>query len=299
MERTYPYGQDAVKLVSTEWLDKNLVSGEMTVLDVQPNMHDYIMEHLPASVYLNENIFRLMIDGVPGRYAPKEAIEAELRLLGVSNDKPTVIYTGVGAFKGWGDGLEQTMAAYSLARFGHRNVLLLDGGLDKWKAEGRELSKEYGYAARGDFTAAVQEEFYVDYDEFKAIKDNDHVMVVDARPAETYQGQGIWMKPGHIPGAINLPWDSLVDSRNPTLLRSDSEIQNLLQTHGIDPEKTIICMCGTGREATIEFLLFKSFLNYPSVKLFEGSFNEWVAHPENETVTGPYPRAAREEPVPF
>jgi thiosulfate/3-mercaptopyruvate sulfurtransferase len=58
-------------------------------------------------------------------------------------------------------------------------------------------------------------------------------------------------------------------------------------------------MCGTGREATIEFLLLKFYLGYPSVKVFEGSFNEWVAHPENATVTGPNPRAVREEPVPF
>jgi thiosulfate/3-mercaptopyruvate sulfurtransferase len=105
-----------------------------------------------------------------------------------------------------------------------------------------------------------------------------------------YEGQGPWMKPGHIPGAINLPWATLMDDKNKRLLKPDEEIKALLDACGIEPYKTIICSCGTGREATNEFLLFKWYLGYPVVRIYEGSFTEWSSYPENPTVTGKNPR---------
>ena len=95
---------------------------------------------------------------------------------------------------------------------------------------------------------------------------------------------------GHIPGAVNLPWRSLMADDNPTLLKPDGQIQQLLKQRGVSPDKTIIVSCGTGREATNEFLLLKWYLGYPNVKLYEGSFTEWTAYPDNPTVTGENPQ---------
>jgi thiosulfate/3-mercaptopyruvate sulfurtransferase len=94
----------------------------------------------------------------------------------------------------------------------------------------------------------------------------------------------------HIPGAVNLPWASLMDEGNKRLLKPDDEIQAILESKGVRPDKTIICSCGTGREATNEFLLFKWYLGYPKVKIYEGSFTEWSLYPDNPTVTGKSPR---------
>ena len=182
------------------------------------------------------------------------------------------------------------MTAYTLARYGHKNVFVLDGGIDKWKAEERPLSKQFPEVPSSDFQARVQRDFYVDYEEFKALKDRDDVMLLDARPVNFYEGQGPWNKPGHIPGAISLPWASLMDDNNKALLKPEDEIAKILSDHGVTPDKTIICSCGTGREATNEFLLFKYYLGYPKVKNHEGAFTEWTAHPENPTVTGKDPR---------
>jgi thiosulfate/3-mercaptopyruvate sulfurtransferase len=63
-----------------------------------------------------------------------------------------------------------------------------------------------------------------------------------------------------------------------------------LDKHDIVPEKTVICSCGTGREATNEFILFKWYLGFPKVKIYEGSFTEWSSYPQNPTVIGPNPR---------
>ncbi|KPJ60436.1 MAG: thiosulfate sulfurtransferase [Latescibacteria bacterium DG_63] len=289
MKKEYPYGEGTVKWVSTDWLEEHLGRG-LTVLDVQPNVHDYIQEHIPGAVYMNEGLLRVPRNGLPGQYVPGQALQLLVRRVGIRRDVPVVVYTGAGVFKGWGDGLEQTMMAYTLARFGHEHVYVLDGGLDKWKEEGKDLTKQFPEVHDSDFAVQVRREYFVEYGELKSMKDREDVILFDARPANVYEGQGPWMKPGHIPGAINLPWASLMAEKNKRLLKPDEELQSILGPHKIDKRKTIICSCGTGREATNEFLLFKWYLGFPNVKIYEGSFTEWSSYPENPTVTGKNPR---------
>jgi thiosulfate/3-mercaptopyruvate sulfurtransferase len=105
-----------------------------------------------------------------------------------------------------------------------------------------------------------------------------------------YEGQGPWPKPGHIPGAVSLPWKSLMDPKNTKLLKPDDQIREILAGKNITPDRSIICSCGTGREATNEFCLFRFYLKFPKVKLYEGSFTEWTMYPDNPTVTGKSPR---------
>ncbi|MFB3925910.1 MAG: sulfurtransferase [Syntrophales bacterium] len=290
MPRSYPFGKGIVKLVSTQWLEGHLGDQKIMILDAQPNIHDYIQEHIPGAVYFNEGLLRSHRGRLPAVWIQPEIIQPILRNSGLKPDLPVVVYTAVGAFKGWGDGLEQTMAAYSLARYGHDQVYVLDGGLDKWKQERRPVSQDYPDVEPSGFKAIVRDDFFIGYDEFKRIKDREDVILLDARPPNFYEGQGPWKKPGHIPGAINLPWASLMDDKNKALLKSDEEIMDILRAHGIGPDKTIICSCGTGREATNEFLLFKFYLGYPRVRNHEGAFTEWVSYPENPTVTGKSPR---------
>jgi thiosulfate/3-mercaptopyruvate sulfurtransferase len=290
MKKDYPYGSGTVKWISADWLHENLKKQEMVILDVQPNIHDYIEQHIPGAIYMNEGLLRTYIDGMPARYVPPDTIQPVLRYAGLKPGVPAVVYTGTGAAKGWGDGLEQTMMAYSLARFGHDCVYVLDGGFDKWKGEGKPLTKEFPKSSTSDFSVRVKSDFYIEYGEFKAVKDRKDVMVLDARPPDVYEGQSFWIKPGHIPGAVNVPWASLMTDANKSLLKSDEEISAILKANGVRPEKTIICTCGTGREATNEFILLKWYLNYPSVRIYEGSFTEWTAYPENPTVTGKNPR---------
>jgi thiosulfate/3-mercaptopyruvate sulfurtransferase len=290
MEKQYPYGKGPVKWVSTAWLEAHLGDAGLMILDVQPNVHDYIQEHIPGAVYMNEGLLRVPLRGLPARYVPPDALQPLLRRVGLKPDVPVVVYTGTGPFKRWGDGLEQTMMAYTLARFGHDNVYVLDGGVDKWKAEGRPLAQEFPQVEESDFTVQIRREYFVEYEEFRAMKDREDVMLLDARPPAVYEGQGPWIKAGHIPGAVNVPWVSFMDPDNTRLLKPDGEIQAVLDRHGITPDKTVICSCGTGREATNEFILFKWYLGFPKVKIYEGSFTEWSSYPENPTVTGKHPR---------
>lgn len=290
MAKEYPYGQGIVKWVDPTWLSMHLLDNGLMILDVQPNVHDYIMQHIPGAVYMNEGLLRVPLGGLPAQYAPTRAIEANIRRVGLRPDVPVVVYTGKGAFLGWGNGLEQTMMAYTLARFGHNNVYVLDGGLERWIEEEGKVSQTFPEVTESEFEAEARHQYFLEYDAFKLIKDDDNVIVLDARPAHVYQGQGPWIKPGHIPGAINVPWKIFMTEDNPRRLKPDEEIQAIIDEHDITPEKTVICTCGTGREATCEFLLFKWYLGYPKVKIYEGSFTEWSSYPDNPTVVGENPR---------
>jgi len=290
MTREYPYppGGGKVRWISTEWLEDKLEQ-EMTILDVQPNIHDYLQEHIPGAVYLNEGFFRAYQENKPGVFMSPKTVQPYLRKVGLSRDKPVVVYTGKGPFKGWGDGLEQTVVAYSLAKYGHDQVLVLDGGMEKWKKEGREINQIFPVVDETDFVATDKEGFHIAYEEVRRIKDEEDVILLDARPPHLYEGQGPWGKPGHIPGAVNLPWAGLMMKDNPRQLKPEEEIREIIESKGISREKGIICSCGTGREATNEFLLFNFALRFPKVWIYEGSFTEWSSYPENPTVTGPDP----------
>lgn len=296
MKKTYPYpeGGGPVQWVSTDWLFDHLNDKDLSILDVQSNVHEYLKGHIPGAMYASEGLFRVHGTRIPTRWIPPEAAQILFRSLGLNADKPVVVYTGsplLTQCTGFiGDGLEQTFVAYTLARFGHNRVYVLDGGLDKWRAGNKALSQTFPSPEPSDFRVTVRSDYFVTYDQFKAMKDRPDVITLDARPPPVYEGQGPWIKPGHIPGAVSLPWKTLMSPDNSRLLKPDEEIAAILAEKGVTKEKTVICSCGTSREATNEFLLFKFYLKFPNVKIYEGSFTEWTTYPDNPVVTGKNPR---------
>lgn len=259
------------------------------VIDTQPNVHDYIHTHIPGSIYFNQWLLRIPEENLPAAYPPAATVELLFRRVGLQKDVPTVVYSGKGHFKGWGDGLGQTFLTYSLYRYGHNNILVLDGGLGKWEAEDKPVSQEFPSVQESNFKVKERKKDVASFEEVKKAKDKDDVMLLDARPSQVYEGKGPWRLPGHIPGAVNLPWKSLMREDNPRWLKPEKELKELLKKRGISPDKELICSCGTGREATNEYLLFKRYLKYPKVKIDEGAFTKWVSFPDAKTVTGKNP----------
>jgi thiosulfate/3-mercaptopyruvate sulfurtransferase len=285
----FPDTEGPVNWVTTDWLEQNLDNPDLVIIDTQPDVHDYFAEHIPGAVYLNDTVLRAPENGIPAQYVPEDVIRTLFQRIGVKADQPVVVYTGTGAFTGDTGDLEQTMMAYTLARFGHDTVYLLDGGFDKWRDENRPVTQEFPQVQESSLNTSVQEDMFLTYDRFLEMHGQDNVVLLDARPYDLYAGEGPWSMEGHIPGAVNLPWRDLMAQDNPTLLKPREEIQAMLDELGISPDQTIIVSCGTGREATNEYLILSEYLGYPNVVLFEGSFTEWTAHPENETVTGANP----------
>jgi thiosulfate/3-mercaptopyruvate sulfurtransferase len=168
--------------------------------------------------------------------------------------------------------------------------MLLDGGLANWRSGNHPVTGEPGITRPSATTIDIQVGFLIGYDECRKMKDEADVILLDTRPPAMYEGQGPWPKPGHIPGAVNLPANWLLDDHNPTLLKQEEEIRGILSSCGITPEKTVICSCGTGRSATAVFLILKYFLGYPDVLMYEAGFTGWLKDPDNPVITGKSPR---------
>jgi thiosulfate/3-mercaptopyruvate sulfurtransferase len=284
-----PFGFGRIKWVTTEWLAEHLDDPHLSILDVQPDIRDYIMAHIPGSVYMNEKLLRVSVGGIPGKWISPEAAQSEFRRLGLRSTAPVVIYTGKGLYRGWGDGLDAFMVAYSLVRFGHESVYILDGGFDKWVLEGKAISMTYPAIQDTGFTAHVRAEMFVEYPRFKEIHARDDILILDARPERYFQGEGPWIRNGHIPGSINLPCASLMEEDNPSKLKEEDALFKLIDQHGIHDNLTLICTSGTGREATLLYTVLKHYFDYSEVRLFEGSYTEWSSHPENPVINGPEP----------
>ena len=283
-----------VTWVSSEWLADHLDDTSLLIVDCRQNSHSYFQEHIPGAIYMHEGLLRMHIGKFPVKWISPEAAQVVFSTLGFEQDRPVVVYSGnrllTSSSATTSDGLEQTLVAYSLARYGCRKVMVLDGGLAKWKSENRKLIRDFGTSRLSPFSVDVQIDFLIGYDECVRLKDEPDVILLDTRPSILYEGQGPWAKPGHIPGAINLPAALMMDAGNSTLLKPEVEIRRILFSYGITPEKTIICSCGTGRSATAIFLILKYYLGYPDILMYEGGFTEWSSYPDNPVVIGKYPR---------
>lgn len=277
-----------VTITDPVWLEQNLGSSDLTIIDCQPDVYDYFHSHIPGAIYLSDKIWRCWGDIMPTRYLPAESIEPVLRRSGLSGDKRIAVYSATGGFTHQGDGLEGTMCAYSLARWGFSQIFYIDGGLDRWKKELRPVTKDFPTIEESQVNVKQQSECFVTFQQFLELKEQPDSFVADIRPPAAYEEAKLWSRPGHIPGATNIPWKLFTDHQNTYKFRDVEHIRELVESRGATPDKNIIVYCGTGREATNAFLTFKWLLKYPRVKLFEGSFTEWTAR-QQPTVTGKSP----------
>lgn len=275
----------AVQIKDTQWLEENM--SKVQIIDCQPEVYDYLHSHIKGSVYLSDKLWRTWHGFMPTRYACPEAIGCTLKRAGIDCASPIAVYSGSGGYSRGGDGLEASMFAYSLARHGVKDIVYIDGGIDKWNREERPVTKEFPVMEEKEPSIKIkpQTDLFLTYNQFIEVKNLQDTFVVDVRPPAVYEYSSLWTRPGHIPGARNIPWHNFMDSQNHYLLKPVEQIKEIVLSAGALPEKTIAIYCGTGREATMSFLTFKWLLGYPNVKLFEGSFTEWCTM-RQETETG-------------
>ena len=188
---------------------------------------------------------------------------------------------------GSGDGIEQAVIAYTLLRFGHEQVYILDGGIDKWKSEHRPLTRELPQVIAERYAPIIDASMLIELDELVKVKDNPSTVLLDARKPAFYTGEdGLWMRNGHIPGAINLHWSALMNPNNSAELKPIDEIRTVVEKTGATRDRLIVCYCGSGRAAALEYEIIKHLLGYKRVRLYERSFVEWSANPKLPVAKG-------------
>lgn len=255
------------------------------VLDTRGGYKDYFRGHLPTAHHLNFDTLRGTDQGVPVQYLPDDLTRALLVRAGVDRDRTHVIYA-TGAALPNDEILSASMVAYVLEKFGVKDIRILDGGLPAYKAGGFPVTQEYFGNPPGRLPAQGEPGIGLTVDEVLKLKSQPGVVLVDARPPNEYVGNDdVWLRKGHIPGAINYHWARLMAKDNTHLFKPLAEAKADLAAAGLTADKNIIVYCGTSREGSLLRFYLRHIAKFPQVRLYEGSWKEYAALKQHPTET--------------
>lgn len=239
------------------------------VLDTRGGYKDYFRGHLPTAHHLEFDTLRGTENGVPVQYLPPALTKQLLIRAGVKKDRMHIIYATGEALPN-DEILSASMVAYVLEKYGIKDIRIVNGGLPGWKTAGFPVTQDYFGNPHGKLPAKGNPEIALNIDDVLKNKDRSGYVLVDARPMNEYLGNDdVWLRKGHIPGAISFHWARLMEKDN-THVKAD------LVAAGITPDKEIMCYCGTSREGSLLRFYLKHVAGYPKVRLYEGAWKEYV-----------------------
>lgn len=255
------------------------------VLDTRGGYKDYFRGHLPTAHHLNFDTLRGTERGVPVQYLPDDLTKALLVRAGVDKDRTHVIYATGDALPN-DEVLSASMVAYVLEKFGVKDIRIVDGGLPAYKAAGFPVTQEYFGNPPGKLPAQGDPTLGLTVTDVLKLKSQPGVVLVDARPHNEYVGNDdVWLRKGHIPGAISFHWARLMAKENTHTFRSFATVKAELAAAGITPDKDIVVYCGTSREGSLLRFYLRHVAKYPRVRLYEGSWKEYAALKEHPAET--------------
>ncbi len=262
---------DAKKLIDDSNPEKRPI-----VLDTRGGYKDYFRGHLPTAHHLEFDTLRGTDNAVPVQYLPEDITKQLLVRAGVDKDRLHLVYA-TGAELPNDEILSATMVAYVLEKVGVKDVKIVDGGLAGWKAAGFAATQEYFGNPSGNLPESGNPKVALTVDDVLSLKDKPGHILVDARPKNEYLGEDeVWLRKGHIPGAISFHWARLMEKDNTHKFKPFTEVKADLEAAGITPDKEVLCYCGTSREGSLLRFYLKHVAGYPNVRLYEGAWKEYV-----------------------
>jgi thiosulfate/3-mercaptopyruvate sulfurtransferase len=279
-------------LVDTAWLAAHLDEPRLKIVDgsfklpgIEPTARaDYQNSHLPGAVFFDIDDIAMPSTNLPHMVPSAGLFAAKMSALGIGDGDRVVVYDGAGlssAGRVW----------WMLRLFGHPEVAILNGGLPKWRAERRPLTREVPGLPPANFTARFEPALLCDKAALLANLATGAVQVVDARAAERFAGSVPEPRPGlrsgHIPGSRNLPYERLTDPAT-RQLRSGDELRALFAGAGIDLARPVVTSCGSGVTAcALAFALH--LLGREGAAVYDGSWSEWGGPGDTPVAIGPAP----------
>jgi len=235
----------------------------------------YNTGYILGSIYLNVESLRGMVDGVPSMLLPGFFLAAHFSAMGIFPTDMVIIVTDRRY-------LDATLVAIALERLGHTSYAILNGGMDQWIAEKRPLSTELPSITATQYPIPKSDEFTVNGKAVLQAQKSRRALILDVRPVDYYTGKKQdEARGGHIPGAINRPFDD--DIAKGAEYHAFLPIEELTKIYqAIIPDKTthVIVHCRTGHQASQTFFVLRSLLGYENVQWYDGGWTEWAAKPE-------------------
>jgi thiosulfate/3-mercaptopyruvate sulfurtransferase len=272
--------REAMRLIEASDADSRPI-----VLDTRGGYKDYFRGHLPTAHHLNFDTLRGTDHGVPVQYLPESLTKALLVRAGVDRRRTHLIYA-TGDKLPNDEILSASMVAFVLEKFGVEDIRIVDGGLPGWKKAGLPITQEYFGNPHGTLPETGKPGIAIAIDELLSRKDQPGVVLVDARPKNEYLGDDdLWLRKGHIPGAISFHWARLMEQDNTHRFLPIGQATAELEAAGLTPDKEILVYCGTSREGSLLRFYLKHVAKYPNVRLYEGSWKEYVSLKQYPTET--------------
>jgi len=265
------------KLVTTEWLAEHLDDASLRIVEVDEDTEAYHRGHVPRAVAVNWTTD--LQDPVRRDFVSPDAFAALQDRLGIGNSTPVVLY---GGNNNW-------FAAYAYwyyKVYGHDDVRIVDGGRKAWELEGRPLVLDAPTIAstEGYRTAAPRLDIRAFRDQVLAgYVDNASAALVDVRSPEEFRGERLApdhlpheaaQRPGHIPGAVNIPWAKAVDADSGRFLPLDA-LRELYAGQGVTDDRDVVAYCRIGERSAHTWFVLHELLGYPRVRNYDGSWTEW------------------------
>jgi thiosulfate/3-mercaptopyruvate sulfurtransferase len=264
-------------LVSTAWLQEHLADPGLVVIQISATRREYRQGHVPGARFLWAQAFAPSTPDGSYDLPTIEQAAAMFTELGLGSDSRIVlVYAGTQ--------VQQTARALlTFEQFGlDRRASIMNGGLDVWKAEGRPISTETPQVPRGTAVPVSGGRFIADAAYVQVRLNQPAVAIVDAREARFYRGEGGGQpRPGHIPGAVNVPFVSLLDGSR---ILEAAALRDAFTAAGLKPGVEIVSYCHIGQQASLVWLVAR-MLGYDA-RLYDGSFEDWSGR-DDLPVTNP------------